>query len=270
MIRSDITSKTYGNLKVIGWLRYVLAGKSRKTRSLWLCKCKCGNYRHVIQAKLTGGCVTSCGCVNKNGKLIRVSTGTTKICPKCSFVKELSLFYKNGTYCKDCYRNYRRSNYDPVKQSIKSKLSYVKNRTKRLAYYKKYKALNPDKVKATLVKWKKNNPNYKKLKWKSDLNFRIKENLRGRLYKAVSGLSKSNTTLHLLGCTIEDLRVHLEAQFQSGMTWDNYGEWHIDHKKPCASFDLTDSNQQKQCFHYTNLQPLWAIDNLIKSKKWEV
>ena len=64
---------------------------------------------------------------------------------------------------------------------------------------------------------------------------------------------------------------HLEALFQPGMTWDNHAidGWHIDHIRPCTSFDLTDPEQQRQCFHYTNLQPLWAFDNISKSDKWE-
>lgn len=75
--------------------------------------------------------------------------------------------------------------------------------------------------------------------------------------------------MELLGCTIEELRTHLEAQFQEGMTWDNYGRdgWHIDHIKPCSSFDLLKEAEQRECFHYTNLQPLWAKDNLSKGAK---
>ena len=72
------------------------------------------------------------------------------------------------------------------------------------------------------------------------------------------------------------LKQYLEKQFTKGMSWDNYGNpngdhtscWHIDHIKPCASFDLTQEDQQKECFHYTNLQPLWAIDNLKKGGKF--
>jgi hypothetical protein len=71
----------------------------------------------------------------------------------------------------------------------------------------------------------------------------------------------------LIGCSVPQLRKHLEAQFTEGMTWDNHGEWHIDHIKPCASFDLTDAEQQLECFNYTNLQPLWASDNLSKGAK---
>jgi hypothetical protein len=78
-------------------------------------------------------------------------------------------------------------------------------------------------------------------------------------------------TLELLGCTIQELKIHLESQFEEGMSWENYSKagWHVDHIRPCASFDLTDPTQQKQCFHYSNLQPLWAKDNLSKGSKWK-
>lgn len=72
----------------------------------------------------------------------------------------------------------------------------------------------------------------------------------------------------MTGCNWDQLRQHFENQFQAGMSWDNIGEWHIDHIRPCASFDLTDPEQQKQCFHYTNLQPLWASQNMEKAANW--
>ena len=70
----------------------------------------------------------------------------------------------------------------------------------------------------------------------------------------------------MIGCSILELKQYLELKFKKGMTWDNYSfyGWHVDHIKPCASFDLTDIEQQKECFHYTNLQPLWCNDNWIK------
>jgi hypothetical protein len=71
-----------------------------------------------------------------------------------------------------------------------------------------------------------------------------------------------------VGCTPEFLKQYLASQFQPGMSWDNHGAWHIDHRKPCASFDLTDPAQQKACFHYTNLQPLWAEENLRKGSRY--
>lgn len=95
--------------------------------------------------------------------------------------------------------------------------------------------------------------------------------LRNRISGTIKrdGGEKAFKSIVLLGCSIAHARQHLESQFLPGMTWENHSPdgWHIDHKKPCASFDLTDPEQQKACFHYTNLQPLWATDNLSKGKK---
>lgn len=79
--------------------------------------------------------------------------------------------------------------------------------------------------------------------------------------------NKSTRTMELIGCSMDFVLVHLESQFKPGMTWQNHGifGWHVDHIIPCASFDLTNPEQQRKCFHYSNLQPLWAVDNLIKS-----
>jgi hypothetical protein len=126
-------------------------------------------------------------------------------------------------------------------------------------------------------KWRKNNPEklaqyalkkyHQKLKF--DVQYTIKQRLSGQIYKAVKrgGGVKSAKTRVLCGCSIADLMAHLQSQFKEGMHWNNYGKWHIDHIRPCASFDLTDSEQQRQCFHYTNLQPLWARENIQKGAR---
>ena len=102
--------------------------------------------------------------------------------------------------------------------------------------------------------------------------------LRSRLCSALKGKTKSKSTLKLLGFTILKLKQHLENQFKKGMNWSNYGngwygmgmeEWHIDHIRPCASFDLSKPEEQHKCFNYTNLQPLWAKENLEKHIKWD-
>ena len=100
-----------------------------------------------------------------------------------------------------------------------------------------------------------------------DPSYKIRGNLSTRIYLALRDGSKSDSMLNLLGCSIEELWRHLESQFTDGMTRSNYGEWHVDHIKPCCSFDLSDELQQRKCFHYSNLQPLWAKDNLRKSGK---
>lgn len=99
-----------------------------------------------------------------------------------------------------------------------------------------------------------------------DLNLRIKINLRARLYKALKGIAKSRRTAELLGCSIESFRIYLESKFEPGMSWQNYGlYWHIDHIMPCAIFDLSKPEHQKRCFHFSNMQPLGAIENLRKN-----
>lgn len=104
---------------------------------------------------------------------------------------------------------------------------------------------------------------------KNSLKFKIRNNLRRRVAHALKGESKSAHTMELIGCSIEFLKEYIANKFTEGMSWDNYGEWHLDHIRPCSSFDLSDPIQQKECFCYKNLQPLWAIDNLKKAYKYE-
>lgn len=98
--------------------------------------------------------------------------------------------------------------------------------------------------------------------------YRAKQNLRSRIYRALKGgEKKSAKTFVLLGCSPEHLKTHIEKQFRLGMNWGNYGSvWHIDHVRPCANFDLSDPAQQRDCFHFSNLQPLFAKENLSKGK----
>lgn len=109
-------------------------------------------------------------------------------------------------------------------------------------------------------------------KKKENINYRIKRSLRARMYFAVTKGEKCDKTMELIGCDINKLKTHLESKFIDNMSWDNYGinGWHIDHIKPCSLFDLSKPEQQKKCFHYSNLQPLWGIDNVIKGNKYDV
>ena len=218
----------------------------------------------------------------------------TKVCTKCKVEKELSDFYKykRGKYgvmatCKVCkkeYQNeyaqknkevvlqrkkeYRQNNREEILQ--KNKEYYQQNREQRIQYQKEYdqRPENKERIK----QYKKEHQNeYRKERYNSDTNYKITVNLRNRLRDALKGKNKSASILELLGCSIEFLKEYLASQFQEGMSWDNYSfdVWHIDHIRPCASFDLTDPEQQKQCFHYTNLQPLWAWENMSKGAKYE-
>lgn len=122
--------------------------------------------------------------------------------------------------------------------------------------------------------WRKNNTEHIKAYYKnkrSDPHFRIRSSLHNRVYAVMKGKRKAAKTLEMLGCSQPDLRLHLEQKFLPGMSWDNYGngldKWSIDHIIPCASFDLTKEEEQRKCFHYTNLQPLWCVENSRKGAK---
>lgn len=110
---------------------------------------------------------------------------------------------------------------------------------------------------------------YKKKRLDTDVSFRFVENLRKKLYLTLRGYGKYNSTLELLGCSVDEARQYIESQFTKNMTWDNWGihGWHIDHVIPISYFNLEDPDQQRQCFHYTNLRPLWGKENIRKSNK---
>ena len=109
---------------------------------------------------------------------------------------------------------------------------------------------------------------YQKIKHKTDMNWFLKKRLRSRLYNVLIGKNKSKSTMELLGVpNIDFFKTWIECKFKPGMTWENRHLWHIDHILPCSSFDLTKPEEQAKCFHYTNLQPLWASENLAKGSK---
>lgn len=137
---------------------------------------------------------------------------------------------------------------------------------------KRWKQLNPERVKEQNRSWAKNNKDRRKThrqKYQKTLHFRIKNSLRTRLRLALLTKQKTGSAVRDLGCSISEFKIHLENQFQEGMSWENYGEWHIDHIRPLSSFDLSDREQLLVACHYTNLQPLWAADNLSKADKYE-
>lgn len=139
---------------------------------------------------------------------------------------------------------------------------------------KRYRDRFPERVRASSKKYKTENREqvraYERNLIATNPEFKLARNMRIRINQALKRemAKKTNSMIKSIGCSVRDLMKHLESKFQSGMSWDNYGKWHVDHEKPCASFNLADPEQQKICFHYTNLQPLWAIDNITKSNKF--
>ena len=129
------------------------------------------------------------------------------------------------------------------------------------SYDKLYRAENKQRIAQYKKEWQ--------FKHKDDPELKIKRNLRRRIHHVLNGVSKSASTLTLLGCSFEQFKQYIESRFTKGMTWDNYGPngWHIDHIKPCHTFDLTDPKQQRECFHYSNQRPLWAKENLSRPRQ---
>lgn len=168
-------------------------------------------------------------------------------------------------------RKWKQENQEHVKE-VNAKW-YQDNKEHKDAQNKKWRDENVEKDKANKVKYyQANKPGIfarRKVRYHTDPQFKLRETLRKRMRNVLRAQNafKNHRTLDILGTTIAKAYAHIESLFQPGMSWDNHGEWHIDHIIPCASFDLTDPEQQKKCFHYTNLQPLWALDNLSKGAK---
>jgi hypothetical protein len=129
-----------------------------------------------------------------------------------------------------------------------------------------------ERMRAAGAKWLANNRekyNKSRKNWLyKDVSARLADRLRSRIRSVlkVQGAPKFSNLSALIGCSIGALRSHLETKFLPGMSWDNYGQWHVDHIVPCAAFDLSQPEHQQTCFHYTNLQPLWGRDNIRKGK----
>ena len=144
--------------------------------------------------------------------------------------------------------------------NAQSKAYYKDNKDKAKAYQKDYREANKDKRKAY-------ERDYARERRKTDPLFKLKAYIRTRNSQAFSrkGYKKTSKTQELLGTDYEITKKHIEKQFTKGMCWDNYGDWHIDHITPLASAN-TEEELKKLC-HYTNLQPLWALDNIKKGDK---
>ena len=166
--------------------------------------------------------------------------------------------------------------YQKNKQAIreKSRLDYQENREKHLQRVRKYREDNYEYVQQQAKEYRQRNKHksnqYQRDRYHSDLQFKMATLLRRRLEKAINKQQKTGSAVHDLGCTIPELIQHIEQQFTEGMSWDNWSHtgWHLDHIKPLSLFDLTDPEQYKQAAHYTNLQPLWAHDNLSKGNRY--
>lgn len=230
---------------------------------------------------------------------------TKKICSKCKIEKDVCEFYKNPkkegevrTRCKKCMNKISLENYyqnvetererrrkyhkqyyleNKEKENLRNKTFRENNLEKireiqRLSS-KKIRDRDPEKHRDKTREWRKNNPDYNvqynQNRRKTDIFFKFKTNVRNRIreFLKTKNINKKNKTFDIVGCSPNYLREHIEKQFLEGMNWENYGfyGWHIDHKITLSS--AKNEEEILKLFHYTNLQPLWAEDNLKKSNK---
>lgn len=231
-----------------------------------------------------------------------------KTCSKCGVTKKLSEFHRNNHnkdgykgQCKVCCSNYTQANIEKKREyerrtryKYRDKINEKARRHRETDGYKKRRAewekseekrayfrayTTTPEYRAKIRKYRAENTDLirsrelgRERKYRQNPHVKIVHSLRARLNKLLrlGGGNKVDPLNDIIGCDAEFLRKHIESQFTKGMNWGNYskGGWHIDHIIPCACFDLTDPEQQKQCFNFSNLQPLWAEDNLSKGSRY--
>lgn len=227
-------------------------------------------------------------CLKALDRIRHKNTYKTKVRLKTCSYRECQLIRVNGSLCLEHYR---------AKKKEHAKLSRIRNPYQKKELRNCLTSGCPNKIGHTsinalcrscyIVKTRyrdnlraknyfKNNRQkiYRRLRdrYSNDTAYRLSVVLRSRLRSAIKNNIKSGSAIKDLGCSIDELKKHLESKFQSGMTWNNWGrgdaKWHIDHVVPLTYFDLTDYEQLKKACHYTNLQPLWETENLTKGAKF--
>lgn len=202
-------------------------------------------------------------------KSSRSKLGVQSSCKKCKKIAAKKEYEKNKTRILNYQKEYYSQNELKIKVRMKKDYSknqkdlleyqktyYIKNITQKLEYAKRYRETNKEKRNKYETNRKKTDPIYK-----------IKYLVRNRIYKylILKKITKKHPTFEIVGCTPQELKIHLEEKFIKDMSWDNQGEWHIDHIIPLASAK-TEEELYKLC-HFTNLQPMWALDNIKKGSK---
>jgi hypothetical protein len=186
-------------------------------------------------------------------------------------MRQKAYYETNKDKIKNQAKSYCELNSNKVKERKKN--YYNKNKVKVIKKSKDYYKNNKEKKKEYDKVYRKNNKKKRndrdKLRRKNDTQYKLTMSLRSRLNNVLKRNQKVGSAVKDLGCTVDELISYLESKFQPEMSWDNWSKdgWHIDHIKPLTSFDLTDRKQLLEACHYTNLQPLWAKDNLVKSDK---
>lgn len=206
-----------------------------------------------------------------------------KICKGCD-----NKAYRNKNFCNPCmYQKtkinraiYHKNWYKNNKKRILKKQSNKyhndsDHKQKILTIQKEYRKINSEYLKVYHKEYRKKNrkkiTKWFKDKYHKDINHKLKATLRNSINRGIKKDWIKGSAVRDLGCSIDKLKIHLEKQFQPGMTWKNWSlkGWHIDHIIPLYHFELTNRKEFLKAAHYTNLKPMWAIDNLRKNKYLE-
>jgi len=206
-------------------------------------------------------------------------------CIECNI--EVLYYTKIRKYCIQCVKSYQKKyhkNYILSEDSIEKrkkadKIRWINKKNNPIEIKKiydkqkkRYKRISEKewikRKQLTIEKSKKNRYKATKRYFLKHPGAKIAQRFRERIYRLLKGRKISFNMNDLIGCNQIELKIHLEKQFKNGMNWNNHGHlgkvWHVDHIKACSKFDLTNNDELKKCFHYTNLQPLWAVDNMRK------
>lgn len=217
-------------------------------------------------------CANSYNNRNIRYKKVELKDTDTKRCLICEIEKPITDFYKRkGSVdgyrndCKKCLSD--RVINNPNRKESKKKY-YKNNKDSIKKKNKSYRNENSNMIKERKSMYQKNNKDkrnyYLRERYNNDELYKISVNVRSTILKAFkrNGYSKMSKSVDILGCTFEELKYHLESQFRDGMSWENHGEWHIDHKIPLSW--AKNEDEMKELCNYKNLQPLWAFENLSK------
>lgn len=187
---------------------------------------------------------------------------TGQPCPKGHVAER----YASKGSCVECTRIARqRQNSDVA--NAQDRARRLKNPEKARANDRLARQRNPAGIRESARRWRISHPAYEADRRKENLQVRLAYHLRNRFKAALKSRARAGSAVRDLGCTIPELIMWMESLFSPGMTWENYGHWHIDHRRPLSSFDLTERHQVLVACNWQNLQPLWAVDNLRKGHR---
>jgi hypothetical protein len=195
----------------------------------------------------------------------------TKTCPKCGGRKDYSEFFKSSIrkdgmscWCKACEKVKRKTTYENSKGKVleQSRKYYEDNKDRKRASNKAWIAAHPDRMKELMRR-------HAAKKYKESIEYRLSRCMSSIIYRCLQGGKGYKTWLGFVDYTPKQLKEHLERQFVKGMSWDNFGEWEIDHTIPKSVFHFSSPHDIdfKRCWSLSNLKPMWKRENIIKSNK---